>query len=60
MLSFRNGVMKFLTFFFKRKVCYSAIDVGTLHCIYKIFQARFRASPERGRYFENFNQVILE
>ena len=49
MLSFLNGLMKLLTFFFKRKVCYSAIDVGTFQYLSKKFRAGFRAGPELGK-----------
>ena len=40
-------------FFFKRKVCYSAIDVGTFQNIPKNFRAQFRAGPERGINLES-------
>ena len=32
-------------FFFERKVCYSAIDVGTFQNMSKNFRARFQAGP---------------
>ena len=53
MLSFLNGLTYGLTFFFKRKVCYSAIDVGTFQNIPKNFRAQFRAGPERGINLES-------
>ena len=53
MLSFPKGSMKLTDSFFKRKVCYSAIDVGTFQNIPKNFRAQFRAGPERGINLES-------
>ena len=48
MLSFLNGFMKLLAFFFKRKVYYSAIDVGTFRYLSKKNSGRISGWPGIG------------
>ena len=48
MLSFSKSLMKFTDSFFKRKVCYSAIDIGTFQDMSSNFRAQYPASPGRG------------
>ena len=48
MLSLLNEAMKLSNSFFKTKVCYSAIDIGTFQYLCSNFWAQDRASPGKG------------